>query len=103
MYIAKTETTKSAPHHLFILLIVLMLMLSLLQLILANHLATQGRTMAKIEEQVSILEEENLELQNQKAKIASIGRIVQESQRLGFYKPDSFLYISPQTPVALAN
>ncbi|MBI4039577.1 hypothetical protein HY388_02005 [Candidatus Daviesbacteria bacterium] len=80
-----------------------MLILSFLQLVLANHLATQGRTMAKIEEQVGILEEENQELQNQKAKITSIGHIAQESQRLGFYKPGSFLYISSQTVVALAN
>lgn len=78
----------------------LVVVLSLIELFLTNHLASQGERSASISAQVQLLRLSNQALENKKMHLSSLARIASDSSRLGLSKATHFLYITPQTFVA---
>lgn len=104
MPLTKTDAHRVSVNYLvYMVLVALMILLSFFQLVLANRLASLGREVSKIEEQAASLEEANLLLENQQSTLSSLGRVNRDSAKLGLSKSSSFVFITPQTPVAYKN
>lgn len=77
------------------------LLLAFVKLLLANMLSLSGLRVAKLEERVSSLGEENNLIKEEIVKLSSLSRISQEAVNLGLEKPTLVVNLTSGVPVAL--
>lgn len=77
------------------------LLLAFVKLLLANVLSLSGLRVAKLEERVSSLGEENNLIREEIVKLSSLSRISQEAVNLGLEKPTLVVNLTSGVPVAL--
>lgn len=82
---------------------VVTLSLTLLTLASANNLATEGKSRAEMEQEVSRLSTENSDLRSQVASLTSVSSIYAKALSLGYVSPKNLQTVSPVQPVAFKD
>ena len=86
-----------------IILVILVTLLSLVQILLSNRMATWGKRLKDLEEEVAKVQDENSKLE---LAIVSNGRLYQlaeEAKSLGFVESPPVINLTSQVPVALKS
>ena len=84
----------------FFLLFVIVGVLAVVQILVANRLATQGDLIKKYETEAYWLDEENQKIENEIVKLSSLSHLASESARLAFKKETPVLYLPKPVVVA---
>ena len=75
--------------------------MSLLQIYLANGLATRGKELEVYQKEISLIEEENKKLKSETASLGGLARLSSLAQEKGFIKNPKVINLSRRLPVAL--
>jgi len=86
---------------LLVVIIGLIICLIGFQLFLSNYLSTKGKEVFELESKAQVMEEENLALKVEIAKLSSLSQLSASAQPLGLKKTTAFIYLENQTPLAL--
>jgi len=84
----------------FLLLLAVIGVLAVVQILVANRLATQGDLIKKYETEAYWLDEENQKIENEIVKLSSLSHLASESARLAFKKETPVLYLPKPVVVA---
>ena len=78
-------------------------MVSLLvgEIILSNHLATDGKSLEQLEQKIEVLVAENKRLRTQKAEVVSLSELAVAAVEAGFVEDPSILSFPTDQTVAL--
>lgn len=68
--------------------------------LLTIETVTSGAEIAKLEKEESILADQNRELSENMVQSTSLDSIEKKAEELGFVKPEKFVYIGREEPVA---
>ena len=82
-------------------IVIITLLLALTQLAISHQLATAGEKIRLFEEENAKLKEENRVLKEEVSLFASLSRISQQAEELGFLRTTQVLHLTPQVSVAL--
>ncbi|OGY26262.1 MAG: hypothetical protein A2Z11_00455 [Candidatus Woykebacteria bacterium RBG_16_43_9] len=97
---AKQDKPKSFYKSLVTFLIIAVLSVSFARVIFANILATSGQQLAAANQKVSILNEENQDLENRISTLKSLTRVEKTATKKGFVKTKNVEVLSPAGPIA---
>ncbi|OGD63294.1 hypothetical protein A2160_02245 [Candidatus Beckwithbacteria bacterium RBG_13_42_9] len=91
----KQAEKKRTTSRLTIILALIMMVLLIGQIILSNRLATEGKTVAALDQEIERFAQENREMRTQRGELASLSTIAAAAGKAGFIK-DTSLVVFPQ-------
>ena len=80
---------------------VLVVFLGIAQIYLSNRLATWGRQLNQLEQEITQREEDNREFKSEIASLGCLTKLTDAAQKKGFVKDPPVLNLSSKIPVAL--
>jgi cell division protein FtsL len=86
---------------LFSLVIIIALLLAGAKIVVSNRLATFGQRLSQIDQEIKDLRKEKYLLEEKIYQLASLEKINQRAQELGFCRTNEIVYLSLEVPVAL--
>lgn len=86
-----------------IILIVLVVLLSLVQILLSNRIATEGRHLKDLEEEMVKVQEDNSQLELEIVSNGRLHQLAEKAKSLGFIKNPPIINLTSQVPVALSS
>ncbi len=89
------------PSKLIFFTWILIFILFVLQILNFNHYATWGEKLNILENEKRIIEVENERLKKEIAQIGSLSFVKEKAQKAAFINASTYLYLTPQVPVAL--
>lgn len=96
----KKANTRRYPSLTFGIVILSVLLL-VVQIVLSNRLATEGKTLEDLEAKISQLRLENKRLKAEKAELVSLSEIASQTDKYGFKSDPRVLILQPGKSVAL--
>jgi len=71
------------------------------QIVLSNHLATEGKTVVEVEKEIAKLDQENRQLRTQRGEMASLSTVALQAEKSGFIKNPLIIAFPQDQTVAL--
>lgn len=99
----QSESLKLNKRFLRYLFLFAFIGLSLIQLYLANNLATQGKILEETEREIESLEKENRLLQSEALSLTSLSKLKEKAEKKGFVKITKIVNYTRETSIALKN
>jgi cell division protein FtsL len=95
------QNQKLTSRKLIFLTSLFMVILFILQIINFNRFATWGEKLKRLENEAEALKEKNENLKKEITKKSTLSVVKNQAEKLDFTKVSSYLYLTPQVPVAL--
>lgn len=94
---------KDNSKRFFSILLITVIFLLIIQIVLSNRLTVEGKKLIKTQAEIETIEGENNNLKNKIVSIASLTKLTEQAEAMGFVKEPTIINLSNKIPVAAYN